>query len=203
MMKVTFEDGTTTTANLVVGADGIHSNVRSHYIVSFIDPARHDRNNKSCIDAIAQGDNAQYGNMVVYRSLCPISKLRDWWPFQTYSVAWLARGKHMLVFPISSDNTLNVVSFVTTKKEDLGDTTQESWTMTGDKDSVRHEFRDFDAPVQRIIEAMDTKPLKWILYDRQPSKQWVFAGGKVVLLGDAAHAMLPHQGETPFPSLAY
>ncbi|KAL1969663.1 hypothetical protein VTN77DRAFT_8216 [Rasamsonia byssochlamydoides] len=171
-MKVTFADGTTTTANLVIGADGIHSTVRSHYI----------------------GDNAQFGNMIVYRGLCPMSEVQGWWPFDTYSVSWLAPGKHVLVYPISSNNILNIVAFVTTKKEDLGDTTQESWTMAGDKDSVKRDFSEFDTPVQRVIELMDTQPQKWILYDRQPFKRWVFAGGKVALLGDAAHAMLPHQG---------
>ena len=42
---------------------------------------------------------------------------------------------------------------------------------------------------------MDEKPSKWILNDREPLEQWVWANGKVVLMGDAAHAMLPHQGE--------
>jgi len=32
-MSITFADGATATADLVVAADGIHSNVRSHYIV--------------------------------------------------------------------------------------------------------------------------------------------------------------------------
>jgi len=131
--------------------------------------------------------------MVVYRGLCSMLEVRPWWPFETFSVLWLAHGKHVLVYPISSNNILNVVLFVTTKKEDL-DTTQESWTMIGDLDSVRRDFKEFDTPVQRIIEHMDKNPLKWILYDRQPFKQWVFAGGKVALLGDAAHAMVPHQG---------
>ena len=41
---------------------------------------------------------------------------------------------------------------------------------------------------------MDERPSKWILNDREPLEQWVWASGKVVLMGDAAHAMLPHQG---------
>lgn len=138
--------------------------------------------------------------MIVYRGLCPMSEVQGWWPFDTYSVSWLAPGKHVLVYPISSNKILNIVAFVTTKKEDLGDTVQESWTMAGDKDSVRRDFSEFDTPVQRVIELMDTQPQKWILYDRQPFKKWVFAGGKVALLGDAAHAMLPHQGRDSFPS---
>jgi salicylate hydroxylase len=82
-------------------------------------------------------------------------------------VSWLAPGKHVLVYPISSNNQLNVVLFITTKKEDLA-STQESWTRAGDKDPVRRDFKEFDTPVQRVIELMDTDPSKWILYDRQP-----------------------------------
>jgi salicylate hydroxylase len=122
-----------------------------------------------------------------------MSSLRDWWPFDFYSIAWLAPGKHLLIYPISNNETLNIVAFVTTTKEELGDT-KESWTLTGDKADVLREFKDFDAPAVRAIENMNTKPHKWVLYDRQPFKQWVFADGKVALLGDAAHAMLPHQG---------
>lgn len=137
--------------------------------------------------------------MVVYRGLCPISKLEDWWPLESYSAAWLAPGKHFLVFPISQNKILNIVGFVTTKKEDLGDA-KESWTLTSDKESVRKEFAEFNSTVQRIIEYMNTSPLKWVLYDRQSFKRWVFAGGKVALLGDAAHAMLPHQGRLAHPA---
>jgi salicylate hydroxylase len=76
---------------------------------------------------------------------------------------------------------------------------KESWTLAGDKDSVKEEFKEFDSTVQRIIEYMDTNPQKWLLFDRMPFKEWIFSGGKVVLLGDAAHAMLPHQGKNPSP----
>jgi salicylate hydroxylase len=145
---------------------------------------------------------AQFGNMVVYRGLCPMSALNEWWPFDYYSMAWLAPGKHFLIFPVSQDKILNIVAFVNTKKEDLGDT-EESWTLAGDKADVEREFKDFDTPVRRVIENMNTKPNKWVLYDRQPFQKWVFAGGKVALLGDAAHAMLPHQGKASFLVLCF
>lgn len=41
---------------------------------------------------------------------------------------------------------------------------------------------------------MPTNPSKWLISDREPLEDWIWAGGRVVLLGDAAHAMLPHQG---------
>jgi len=86
------------------------------------------------------------------------------------------------------------VAFTSALEEDLENAT-ESWTLAGDKAAVQEEFKDFEVTVQHIMEHMDTKPQKWLLFDRMPFKQWVFADGKVALLGDAAHAMLPHQGK--------
>ena len=132
---------------------------------------------------------------MVYRGLCPIDKLKDWWPLETYGATWLAKHKHILVFPISGNDTMNIVAFVSAKLEDLGDM-KESWTLPGDKAAVVEAFKDCDSTVTRMIDLMDGKPAKWLLHDRQPLEEWIFAGGKVALLGDAAHAMLPHQGKS-------
>lgn len=132
--------------------------------------------------------------MVVYRGLCPISELQGAnWPLQTYSTIWMAPGKHFLTFPISGNETLNVVGFVSTAWENLGDV-RESWTLAADRSQVQEAFKEFAKPVQTIMEKMNSNPLKWILFDREPLDQWQFSGGKVVLLGDACHAMCPHQG---------
>lgn len=137
--------------------------------------------------------------MVVYRGLCDLEKIKDSWKHPTFSTLFMAPGKHFLTFPISSNKILNVVGFVTTPWENLGDA-KESWTLASEKAVVEKEFEDFAPAVQTVIENMDTNPLKWILFDRKSSPEWVFSGGKVVLLGDAAHAMCPHQGK-PRPIL--
>ncbi|KAH7153658.1 hypothetical protein EDB81DRAFT_649045 [Dactylonectria macrodidyma] len=170
-MLVTFVDGTTTSANLVIGADGIHSVARKHYV----------------------RDTPQYGGMVVYRGLCNIEDLADDWTLPTYAALFMAPGKHFLIFPISGNKIINVVAFVSTPWEDLSEA-KESWTLAGDKSAVQNQFKDFAPAVQTVIQKMNTNPLKWILFDRQSSPEWIFSGGKVALLGDAAHAMCPHQG---------
>lgn len=131
--------------------------------------------------------------MIVYRGLCPMSEVEDWWPLESYAAAWMAPGRHFLTYPISQNKTLNLIGFVTTKWEDVGDI-KESWTLTADKSAIQKEFGEFEPTVRRLLRYMHENPLKWVLFDRQPSKRWVFAGGKVALLGDAAHSMLPHQG---------
>jgi salicylate hydroxylase len=134
--------------------------------------------------------------MVVYRGLCPISAVDDidTWPAHTYSTIWMAPGKHFLTFPICDTKVLNIVAFVSTPLEKLGQQAKESWTLAGEKSEVQEEFKDFAPAVLSVIDKMDSNPLKWILYDREPLDQWIFSDGKVALIGDAAHAMCPHQG---------
>ncbi|EXJ68584.1 uncharacterized protein A1O5_08378 [Cladophialophora psammophila CBS 110553] len=166
-----FEDGTTATANLVVGCDGIHSAVRAQFT----------------------SDNPDYSGRIAYRGLVPISEIEDWWGFETYSVTWLGKNRHFLCFPISRNKTLNIVAFVAEKEENLGDL-RESWTAVGKKEDVFEAFKGFEERVQKVIQLMPEQPSKWLINDRKPLDQWVYLGGKVVLLGDAAHAMTPHQG---------
>jgi len=152
------------TADVVVACDGIHSTVRNQLVT----------------------DRPTCSGQIAYRALVPISELGEW-PFPTYSVAWCAKGKHMLVFPISRNKTLNVVAFVTAKEEHVQDT-KESWTSICDKSDVERDFAEFDDTVQRIIKLMPDQPSKWRLNDREPLEQWHHFGGRLMLVGDAAHA---------------
>jgi salicylate hydroxylase len=149
-----------------VGCDGIHSKVRAQFAT----------------------DDPHYSGRIAYRGLVPISELESTWPFPTYSVSWLGNDKHFLVFPISKNQTLNIVAFVATEEEQLGGL-KESWTATGNRDDVAKDFEDFEKTVRHIISLMPEHPSKWVLNDREPLPQWVFARGKVVLMGDAAHAV--------------
>jgi len=162
-VRLRFEDGTEATADLVVGCDGIHSNIRAQF----------------------RADNPRYSGRVAYRGLVPIKDLESWWPFPTYSASWLGPDKHFLVFPISRNKTLNIVGFVYSE----GEHGMESWTATGSREDVAKEFESFEPTVRKTISLMQENPSKWILNDREPLDQWVFANGKIVLMGDAAHAV--------------
>ena len=157
----------------MIGADGIHSSVRSQFAF----------------------DNPKYSGKIAYRALVPIDKIQSWWSLPTYSASWLGKGRHLLVFPISRNKLLNVVAFVATDETELGDL-KESWTAVGDREEALRAYAHFEPAVRRIIELMPETPSKWLLNDREPLEEWVYMNGKVALLGDAAHAMLPHQGKT-------
>ena len=88
---------------------------------------------------------------------------------------------------------MNVVAFVTKPVEELGDL-KESWTSCAPREELENEYQGWDPTLQKVIACMEPNPGKWRLNDRELLSQWSHLNGKVVLLGDAAHAMLPHQG---------
>ena len=167
-----FQDGTRINSDLIIGCDGIHSVVREQF----------------------EKDKPKYSGRIAYRGLVPIEKVQDFWPIkETLSASWLGRDRHFLIFPVCQNKKLNVVAFASKSEQELGDL-KESWTSTADRSEVEKDFKDFDPTIRRIISSMDQQVGKWRLNDRNPLAQWTFLHGKVVLVGDAAHAMLPHQG---------
>ncbi|KAJ4418732.1 hypothetical protein N0V82_005405 [Gnomoniopsis sp. IMI 355080] len=171
-VEITFADNTTATADLLIGSDGIHSEVRKQFI----------------------SGKALYSGKIAYRGIVPIAALpKETWPGRSWSVIWMARHKHFLVFPISQNKSLNIVAFIAKREEEIPDL-RESWTSTCDRKELEADFGDCEDTVHKIIALMDERPSKWRINDHEPVSQWNFLDGKVVLLGDACHATTPHQG---------
>jgi salicylate hydroxylase len=100
---------------------------------------------------------------------------------------WLGAGQHFLVFPVRGGELLNYVGFLTTDER-----TKESWSAPGDPGDLARAFAGWDPLVGAIIAEID-KTFRWGLYDREPLARWT--QGRLTLLGDAAHPMLPHAGQ--------
>jgi len=120
-----------------------------------------------------------------YRALVPVTSDSDWeWGT---SKMWTGPGKHFLVYPIRADRLINVVAVVQAHGGE-----QDSWSVPGDPAALAAEFRGWDPAVEGLIERV-TDTFQWGLFDRAPLSTWVH--GRLALLGDAAHAMLPHLGQ--------
>ena len=100
---------------------------------------------------------------------------------------WLGAGKHFLVFPVRAGELINYVGFVTTDEQ-----MKESWSAPGDPAALAREFAGWDPMVEAILAQAKTT-FRWGLYDREPLATWT--RGRLTLLGDAAHPMLPHAGQ--------
>jgi len=120
-----------------------------------------------------------------YRGLVSRERLPDW-PMDRWEM-WAGPKKHFLVFPVRHGEMVNYVGFVPADQE-----MKESWSAAGDPDVLRREFDGWDPRIGCVLEQVD-KTFRWALYDREPLPTW--SKGRLTLLGDAAHPMLPHLGQ--------
>ena len=162
--RVKFANGATAAADIVVGADGIHSELRP-YVFPPSQPV--------------------FSGSVAYRGTVPSDRVPGF-PNERWQM-WLGQGKHFLVFPLRAGKLLNYVGFVPADKE-----MKESWSAPGDPDMMRAEFAGWDPRIEALLLKAE-KTFRWALHDREPMPTWT--KGRLTLLGDAAHPMLPHLGQ--------
>jgi salicylate hydroxylase len=108
------------------------------------------------------------------------------WPMDRWQM-WLGERKHFLVFPLRAGKLINFVGFTPADKA-----IEESWSAPGDPDQLRQDFAGWDPRIEKLLRQVQTT-FRWALYDRDPLPCWT--KGRLALLGDAAHAMLPHLGQ--------
>lgn len=162
--RVSFANGAVIEADVVVGADGIHSELRP------------------CVFPPSQ---PVFHGSVAYRGLVPLERIPDW-PNDRW-LMWLGKSKHFLSFPVRAGEIINYVGFVPADQE-----MKESWSAPGDPDTLRGEFAGWDPRIGKLLDKVQAT-FRWALYDREPLPTWT--RGRLTLLGDAAHPMLPHLGQ--------
>lgn len=160
-------DGTSDTADLVVGADGIKSAVRK-----FVDPEA--RPVFTCNSA--------------FRGLAKTEDL-DLLPEPRSFTDWMGDGMHVLNFPVGPDfKYTTIVVFV----DGPDQWEHEEWRVPADTDAMRALFDGWDPAVGQLLEHVNLSE-RWGLFQVSLMNSW--HRGHCVLIGDAAHGMLPHHGQ--------
>lgn len=122
---------------------------------------------------------------IAYRGLVRADRLTSW-PTGIAQL-WMGEGKHFLTYPVRRGEMINYVGFVPSDER-----LRESWSAPGDVESLRADFAGWDSRVEDLLAQVE-QTFWWGLYDREPLQRW--STDRVTLLGDAAHAMLPHLGQ--------
>jgi salicylate hydroxylase len=160
-VEVALADGSTARADAVIGADGIHSTVRA---------------------AILGPESPRFSGSTAYRGLVPVDRLGQL-DLPRYGYAWLGPQRHFVHYYVAGGRLLNFVAICP-----AGEWRIESWSARGEVADALAEFAGWHPTVRAIIAAAD-QTHRWALYDREPLPRW--SVGRISLLGDAAHAMLP------------
>ncbi|MGA1799011.1 FAD-dependent monooxygenase [Sphingomonas sp. 4RDLI-65] len=163
-----FTDRDPVFADVVVGADGVRSMVRDH---------------------VTGGRQAVYSGTSAYRGIVPTSRLSAL-PDPQAIQFWIGENAHMLHYAIGPEggdvNFFAVVEGPTTWPSET------SWVVPATLAEAHAGFARWHPAIAQMLEeaAVDKR---WGLFVTPPLRQW--HKGPAVLIGDAAHAMLPHHGQ--------
>ncbi|KAJ7093875.1 hypothetical protein B0H15DRAFT_938310 [Mycena belliarum] len=171
--QVTLESGRTFHGDVILGADGVKSMVRE-LVVGHPDKP------------IPTGDAA-------YRAIIPTSEMMkdpDLKPFVEHPemTGWIGPGRHIMAYCIRGSKEYNLVMLHPNRG------LREAYNVEGSVDKMRADYAGWEPRVQKLL-ALVSSTLIWPLFDRDPLDTWIHPSGKVALLGDSCHPMLPYRAQ--------
>jgi len=160
-LTIQFDNNESFEADLLIGADGIKSNIQA---------------------CMLGQTPAEFTGQVAWRGVVEANKLPKSL-IKPGANLWVGPGKHFVSYYLRGGDLVNFVAV-----QERTDWQKESWNEPGDVRELRQSFADWHPEVTELLSATEHCFL-WALFDRKPLKQWT--DGKVTLLGDACHPMLP------------
>jgi len=160
-VTVFLSDGSTATGDILIGADGIHSTVRAQMFGQEL---------------------PRYTGNVAWRGLVPAERVAHL-DIAGVTGVWMGPNRSIVQYYIAAGKTFNWIGISRSAPP-----ARESWLAEGRIEDALAEYSGWHDTIRAIIAATP-KVLRQALYDREPLPDWRV--GRVVLLGDAAHPMMP------------
>ena len=157
---------------LIIAADGVHSPTRSN---------------------LFGGTAAEFTGNIAWRALVPAADVpQDLRPPKSATI-WAGARRHAVTTYVRGGDMINFVGIV-----ERGSWHSESWTGVGDKAQAMQDYAGWHPTITTLLDRADMTH-QWALLRRAPLTSW--AQGNVVLIGDAAHPMLPSLAQGAVQSL--
>jgi salicylate hydroxylase len=164
-VEAAFENGNLAAFDVLVGADGIHSTVRS---------------------ILFGPERPRFTGCTAYRGLVPVERLAHL-DLEVTTQMWMGPGGHFVHYFVRNRELVNFVAVV-----EQDSWTRESWTDRGDVADALAAFAGWHSQLHDILRSVD-ETFIWAMFDRAPLPRW--SSGRVTLLGDACHPMLPFMAQ--------
>ena len=164
-VTVTTEAGESVSGDVLVGCDGIHSAIRTQ---------------------LFGPDAPRFTGCVAWRAIVPVGALPPG-HVRPVSSNWIGRGGHFVHYYVRRGELVNCVGII-----EQDEWQAESWSSEGAKAGFLDDFKDWHEDVQILMRQAESC-YRWGLFDRDPMPKW--SQGRVTLLGDACHPMLPFMAQ--------